>query len=34
VELQLLSDQGMGAVRYELAKRDGRWLLGTVRFGP
>jgi hypothetical protein len=34
VELQLLSDQGMGVVRYELAKRDGRWLLGTVRFGP
>jgi hypothetical protein len=34
VDLQLLSDRGMGAVRYELAKRDGRWLLSVVRFGP
>jgi hypothetical protein len=34
VDLQLLSDQGMGAVRYELMKREGRWLLSVVRFGP
>jgi hypothetical protein len=34
VDLQLLSDQGMGAVRYELVKREGRWLLSVVRFGP
>ena len=33
VDLQLLSDQGMGGVRYELVKREGRWLLSVVRFG-
>jgi hypothetical protein len=30
VELQLLSSTMMGQVRYELVKREKRWLIGTV----